>query len=94
MKSPKFETCTFICVTDLVPKHWRPWFFEMLSSDAPFSWGDNNRTLITVERFIDHVQDCFDMRKGDEAMPSDRAVKRYIKGLCGLSAGIYIDLEN
>ena len=39
------ETCEFIALTEIVPEAWRNWFYEMISENAPFSWGDNNRTL-------------------------------------------------
>lgn len=49
------QTCKFVCVTDLVPEEWNGWFYDLISEDAPFSWGDNNRTMVSAERFAEHV---------------------------------------
>jgi len=48
------QTCQFISATDLVPKSWGGFFWELISEDAPFSWGDNNRSLVTAADFADH----------------------------------------
>jgi len=33
-------------------------FWGMFSFDAPFSWADNDYSLITAERFSDHAHEC------------------------------------
>ena len=32
-------------------------FFGILSDDAPFSWSDNDHSLVYISRFIDHIED-------------------------------------
>ena len=59
-------------------------FYESLSNDAPFSWGDNNRTLVTAQRVMNHMVE----RGMDEEYPE------VYNTLASLPEGSYIDLEN
>jgi hypothetical protein len=90
-RNMKIETCTFIPLTQLVPKKWNDWFYGEVSQDAPFSWGDNNRTLITASRLADHVQDkvLYHHRHTKE----NNAIRKWIVGVRALDS-IFIDLEN
>ena len=93
----KKETCEFVPVTQLVPDKWLGWFVDMLSQDAPFSWGDNNRTLITVERFVDHVKECLDIEQQDDSdgNPVTQAeVDKWVAEIEKLDPLLYVDLEN
>ena len=85
----KIQTCKFIAATDLVPKKWSNWFWAQFSSNAPFSWGDNNRTLITAERFLSHCDT-------DVELPKNIKDKEYIEFSQRLQklGQTYIDLEN
>lgn len=31
---------------------------EFCNSSPPFSWGDNNRTLVTAEAILDYLDNC------------------------------------
>jgi len=58
--------------------------YEALAEDAPFSWGDNDRTLVRPSRVAEHLR-----RAGTwdtEAYMFDRIEVNY--------PGIFIDLEN
>jgi len=86
--SPKLQTCCFIPATNLVPKEIAPQFWEAFSQNPPFSWGDNNRTLISASDFLDYVyqiEDNFELTE-DELKP-------VINELENLE-DTYIDLEN
>jgi hypothetical protein len=89
-KTLKVETCQFIRATNLVPKNWHNWFFYLFSEDAPFSWGDNNRTLITAERFYNHAKDILD---SDDLQASKKNKDNFLKKIKNLGS-TYIDLEN
>jgi hypothetical protein len=53
------RSTTYINAEDLLPKTWiRNGIWGTLSSDAPFSWGDNDITLVTASRFADHIEDA------------------------------------
>jgi hypothetical protein len=59
-KQPKIQTCQFISVTHVVPKSMAETLWEKISENAPFSWGDNNRSLVTASSFADHCQERLD----------------------------------
>lgn len=86
----KVETCEFIPATLLVPDSWDSWFWERISEDAPFSWGDNNRTLVDMADFLDHCEDrLHDKPEADAWLKKMRsALKEFGKD------GMYVDLEN
>ena len=54
--SPKTKTVRYIPVTSLIPQGQEE-LFGHLADDAPFSWGDNDITLVTVERFVEHLKE-------------------------------------
>ena len=81
----------FICASEIVPSHWSPWFWEAISQNAPFSWGDNNRTFVTASRFADHCEHAIDIQQGE--YPTAGAKREWLKKIRGLGQ-IYIDLEN
>jgi len=60
IKTTPVRTCDFILASDLVPKAWSSWFWAVISDSAPFSWGDNNRTLVTASRFAEHCRNRLD----------------------------------
>ena len=81
---------SFVEVSDLVPENWRDWFYETISENAPFSWGDNNRTLITAERFLDHAERVLD---DDNPPITENEKEAFINQLKELGQ-TYVDLEN
>ena len=95
MAHPKSETCEFIPATALVPVCWEDWFWAAFSSDAPFSWGDNNRTLVTASRFVAHAKDVINQSLGgDNPSPEEAAeCEAFLSALDELGE-TYIDLEN
>lgn len=84
----ELETCEYIPGTSIVPRKWDKWFWSLFSEGADFSWGDNNRTLITAERFADHCQDL-DLAENSR----EKEVEVFMKMLRDLGQ-TYIDLEN
>ena len=85
----KRHTCEFVLASQLIPARvdnfgWREEFWCAISDNAPFSWGDNDRTMVTASRVADHCQNRLD--------DSPRA-KRLLKKLWDLGE-TYIDLEN
>jgi len=80
----KVQSCQFVSATDLVPKRWQGWFWETISNDAPFSWGDNNRSMVTASSFADHCQQRLD---------DSLSAKRFLNKVRSLGE-MYIDLES
>lgn len=78
------QTCEFISASDLVPRSWDCWFWGLISEDAPFSWGDNNRSMVTASDFADHCE---------ERLDDSPKVKRFLKKVRSLGE-MYIDLES
>ena len=87
MKKPEIQECRFVAATDLVPKKWTGWFWEGFSSNAPFSWGDNNRSMITVARFVTHAQETF----GEDDI---KGFDKWVKETLMLGELLYVDLES
>ena len=72
----------------------------MLQDDSPFSWGDNNRTLISITRYKSFCEKKFNQAwentTQEGVFPHDE-VEYVLAGLNNLSQEdehIYIDLEN
>jgi hypothetical protein len=84
----KVQTCQFVSVTALLPKSWRKQrrseFWSLISQDAPFSWGDNNRSMVTASFFASHCE---------ERMDDSLASKRFLDKVRSLGE-MYIDLES
>lgn len=95
----KPQTAKFISLSDIVPKDWESWFYTAISEDAPFSWGDNNRTLVDAISFGHHAQHVLDM---EESFGSNTGRDSVIKGRKKFFSTlnemaekyIYVDLEN
>lgn len=83
----KTETCEFVAASDIVPPALAPEFWSEFSENAPFSWGDNNRTLVTASRFYDHCKAAL----GDE-LQGPETDEFY--ALLEIMGETYIDLEN
>lgn len=82
---PKIYTCEYVCASDIAPK----WaivedFWAKISEGAPFSWGDNELSLVTASCFADWCEEVLD---------DSRKVKNWLKQIRELGE-MYIDLEN
>jgi hypothetical protein len=66
------------------------------SSNAPFSFGDNNRTMIHIHRFAKHAEETF----GDEKIKGFNKWLKEVRALEDENAKnhnnsiLYVDLEN
>ncbi len=85
-KRIKVESCKFISATSLIPRTWDKWFWESIADNAPFSWGMNNRSLVTAESFLEHFETCKTYNT------KDKEIIEFIKTLKELDQ-MYIDLE-
>jgi hypothetical protein len=99
----KKKTCEYVEASTLVPEAWNS-FWGVISENAPFSWGDNNRSLVTASDFKRHVVARMDVCEPDAGEPdeTDSALEEpilfseYMTFLYTLDelGETYIDLEN
>ena len=88
----------YVALSDIVPAAW-DWFWEMLGcNEAPFSFGDNNFSMVTGDRFAEWLEECFEYWKQTEVTDADRISDEDWKQFIGSiwmcnDAGIFIDLE-
>lgn len=82
--SKSIESVYFVPATTVVPRKWDGWFWQQISDNAPFSWGDNDHTLVNVEDFARHCEERLD--------PEPR-ITRWLKKVRSIPKDVYIDLE-
>lgn len=86
------QTCEFVPVSEVLPQTWRPWFMGAVLDSSPFSWGGNNRSLVTADLFADWVEQHYDIVVGDHEVPAC-AFASFMRKLRRMLQ-TYIDLEN
>ena len=92
----KQESCVFVPSSELVPDEWSSEFWGLFNEGAPFTWGDNNVTLITLQRFVDHAAAAIE--KTDMPAKYQKAYDEWMSRLEDMCteklAHLYIDLES
>ena len=85
--NPKLEATQFITASAAF-KGLKGLWTEFAESNPPFSWGDNNRTLVSAEAILNHLDGC--------AKATPRLVESLRLRLRRLSPDLqlYVDLEN
>lgn len=84
------KTVTYYSLTDLVPKAWDSWFYEVLALDYSVSWGDADHTLIAASTFKDMAA-VWDW----EGVSYTKAeLEEYQNNLKLLKVEDFVDLEN
>jgi hypothetical protein len=88
------KTANFYYLTDLVPNEWNDWFFQEVGDTHDFCWGDNNHSLVTVERFYDTVKEILENQ--DDCDLADGEIECFLDDIKVLfnNEQTYIDLEN
>jgi len=85
----KKKTLKFIPASQIIPVTAN-WFWHIFSTDAPFSWGDNDLTLIKASRFAEHFENRMDLFIEEEITIEElKAILEQIKKL----GDNYIGLE-
>lgn len=77
----ELETCQFLPFSQ-VAQGLPPLESWLFGDDAPFSYGDNNRTLVKVSRVVDYILD------------KDLDTPNLLERLKTLPDDLYLDLEN
>lgn len=94
-KELQIDELKSVGVTQIIPEDWGSWIWTDLSDGAPFSWGDNNHSLVDAVSFGDHLHSILEYKDDDEL---EETIKKHrpaiIDTLNYLEANkIYIDLE-
>ena len=93
-KDLQIDTLKSVGVSQIIPEQWQDFIWTGLSDDAPFSWGDNNHSLVDAFSFGDHLDSVLDYYEDDyseqikEYRPAVFDTINYLE-----SNKIYIDLE-
>jgi hypothetical protein len=93
-KDLQIDTFKSVGVTRIIPEEWGDFIWTALSDNAPFSWGDNNHTLVDAFSFGDHLQSELDYLQDDY----EDVIKQYREAVFDTINylhinKIYIDLE-
>lgn len=89
---PPAKSCSFVEATSLVPPGWATWFWVKISQDAPFSWGDNNRSMVLACDFKNHCEDRLSDVASEEDVPQ-ADIDQFLQLVESLGTA-YVDLEN
>jgi len=88
----------YVSLSDIVPKDW-DWFWDMIDcNSAPFSFGDNNFSMVTGDRFAEWLEGCYEYwvqtETSDASSVSKEEWNKFIGSLwlCN-DVDIFIDLE-
>lgn len=83
------QTVRFVEAEDIIPKGWRSWFWAALSESSTVTFGDNDHSLISAERFKDELENVLDYE--EEVDPLE--VEKINENLLALvNENIYISL--
>lgn len=80
------QRCRFVRASELFTGLADLWQ-EFVNSDPPFSWGDNNRSLVDPKAILNHMD-------GSGVIESKTQVETLRKRIEKLPSGVYVDLEN
>lgn len=88
------DTLKSVGITQIIPDDWKDWIWTDLSDGAPFSWGDNNHSLVDAFSFKDHLDSVLDSQ--DEEL--EEIIKKHLPAITDTlnylqANNIYIDLE-
>lgn len=87
------NTCSFISASSLISEDLGKVFWFPFSENVPFSWGDNDRTLVAVHRFGKHMDETVAELAGKLTEEQKREFELIRSALIILDTG-YIDLES
>ena len=65
----KVQAIAFVHAVDVVPKQWHAWFWDAIAEGAPFTWGDNDYSIISMASFINWCERRIEPYEVDEKSP-------------------------
>ena len=87
-KKLNIQTCQFVNFSDIIPYHLMDNVSTQVSENSDFSWGSNNRSLVTAESIAREIDP-----DAAETAKESRQLKALVTKLLKLDQ-LYIDLEN
>jgi len=94
-KDLQIDELKSVGVTQIIPEEWETWIWTELSDGAPFSWGDNNHSLVDAVSFGDHLDSILEYKDDEEL---EETIKEYRPAITDTlnylhANNIFIDLE-
>lgn len=86
--SPKVQACCFVNASDIIPNEIEREFWRVLSENSPFSWGDNNKSLVCAIDLAHHIREI----EENFGIPKE-TLNNILQELESLEE-TYVDLEN
>jgi len=65
-------------------------FMTYIGEGAPFTWGDNNHSLVDVDSFLRHANDALYLEYGDLCSEANG----FLRDIAKVPRHVYIDLES
>lgn len=98
MPTPTPITISVIEASNLIPASLPDFWEDLSHANTDFTWGDNNRSIITASRFKEACESAFEIQEFTDAYKDDNddylpEVKEFLDMLETLGE-TYIDLEN
>jgi hypothetical protein len=85
----KIQSVRFVDASDIIPKDWGSWFWAALSESSTVTFGDNDHSLISAERFRDELENVLDFEEEVDPL----VVEKINENLLALvNENIYISL--
>lgn len=89
----KVQSIPFVQAVDVVPKQWHDWFWNVIADGAPFTWGDNDYSIISMSSFINWCERCIEPYEIDENSPvSTEDLNAFYTRLRSLG-NLWLDME-
>jgi hypothetical protein len=82
------EMTAFVPASEIIQGEPAGTFWDFFSSGAPFTWGDNNRSMVTASDFLRHLDAC-DI---ENDVPKGWLLE--VRSILEELGEIYVDLEN
>lgn len=87
--TPETKTVSYVALSSLIPQGWED-LLGCLAEDAPFSWGDNEITLVSSKRFLEHFREVLKIHEITDAPELQEVIKIIEEDL----GDTYVDLES
>jgi hypothetical protein len=90
-------TTQYLNIVDVIPKEL-DFIWDSFSDGCPFSFGDNNATLVDALTIRNWVTECYDLGEGDLSpsahKKAEKAIKKFseLMNLC-FDGQVYINVE-
>lgn len=69
---PTRRQLEYVYGDEIIPKDWTSWFWGALSESSTVTFGDNDHSMISAERFLSEIQDIFDSdHELSESIPTE-----------------------